>query len=285
MAFEQSMRNRSRRGTRPGLTLLELIVVLTILVALAGILVPLLPNLFVQADNATEATQFGELAKAIQTYQATTMGYPNNFDLLTDGSKFPAYLPPTGGAAFAGWVEAKTLTAAELSALTAAGIQYVQPLATDTTPQGFDCTLNPYPNTTLTANQVDLTTSAASSEVFAVIDPTTNVNVINNTMTFLQTLIAADPTARYVVFGVGARCSLVGQSIQEAPVAVPHTRTFTPATNYSRFGVIFKVSGTEIARLGQARYVTACSLEDDGLETTPGDIAQYWQIAQPMKGQ
>ena len=248
--------------------------------ALAGILVPLLPNLFVQADNATEATQFGELAKAIQTYQATTMGYPNNFDLLTDGSKFPAYLPPTGGAAFAGWVEAKTLTAAELSALTAAGIQYVQPLATDTTPQGFDCTLNPYPNTTLTANQVDLTTSAASSEVFAVIDPTTNVNVINNTMTFLQTLIAADPTALTWCSGSvpAVRWSARASRRHQWPCRTP-ARTFTPATNYSRFGVIFKVSGTEIASLGQARYVTACSLEDDGLETTPGDIAQYWQFA------
>src|SRR5436305_9294989 len=80
--------------TRRGLTLIELIVVMAILVALAAILIPLFPNMLRRAHKATDATQSGEVAKAVQMYQASYYSYPDNFDLLLDGSgAFPSYLP------------------------------------------------------------------------------------------------------------------------------------------------------------------------------------------------
>ena len=51
------------RRSRKGLTLLELVVVMGVLVAIAGLLVPLLPNLIATANNATGAVNVAELTK------------------------------------------------------------------------------------------------------------------------------------------------------------------------------------------------------------------------------
>src|SRR6266446_306962 len=71
---------------RRGLTLIELIVVLMVLVALAGILVPMLPSMLTRAHVAAHVTNVVEIAKAITTYQALNSGYPDQWDSLTDGT-------------------------------------------------------------------------------------------------------------------------------------------------------------------------------------------------------
>ena len=79
--------NRITRQTgRSGLTLLELVVVMTILVALAGILIPLLPGLFTRSAIATNSTNVPEIGKAIGEYQQMYLQFPNNWDALTDAS-------------------------------------------------------------------------------------------------------------------------------------------------------------------------------------------------------
>src|SRR5262245_29592790 len=112
---------RSAVRRRAGLTLMELVVVMTILIALAAILVPLFPNLLRRAHKATDATQTSELAKALQSYQALYVSYPDEFDLLTDGSAFPAYLPADGGT-FGGAATATALTTDEAKALGRVGV-------------------------------------------------------------------------------------------------------------------------------------------------------------------
>ena len=262
------LRNPPHRAVRRGLTLVELIVVLTILVAVATIIIPLLPNVLTKANQATDTTQITELAKAIQSYRAATTAYPDNLDLLTDGTTMPAYLPesiPSGGTtpvALGGYAVAGPLTAAELTALNNAGIQFVQPMATDTTGAGFQATVNPY-TSDIASNQTTISPTATTLN-FAVIDPNTNTNLPTN---FLQVARNADPTARYVLLGVGSRCSMVSKTIQEAPMAVPTNRIVSPSNTYFRYGVIYKVSGTEIAGTttsagtGTARLVAIVSLE------------------------
>jgi type II secretory pathway pseudopilin PulG len=167
----------SGRGRRSGLTLVELLVVLMILIAVAGIIVPLVPNMLNRAQEASDSTQVNELAKAIKGYQAAYAGYPDGFDLLTDGTSitFPAYLPvdPVNGLTFGGYAVPGNLTPSELTALFNAGIQHVQPLApapyTSAPPTlPFHATLNPYPvNSTVTSNSTP--TLNATSLIFAII--------------------------------------------------------------------------------------------------------------------
>ena len=269
--------------SRAALTLMELVVVMGVLAALAAILVPMFPNLLRRAHKATDATQTAEVAKALQLYQGAFVSYPDDFDLLTDGTTFPAYLPTDGGA-FGGFVTADNLTTSELKALQRVGIRFLQPLATNASAANFHPTMSPY-STTLVLNRYDLSadaslasgaTSTASDKKFAVLSRTAITAAASNLM---QTELANDPTARYVVFGVGPRSSMIGQTIQDAPTSVPQKKTFTPDTTYSRVGVVFKVSGVEVARTERARFVTAVALEDDELESAEKDVVGYYEVS------
>jgi hypothetical protein len=89
-----------------------------------------------------------------------------------------------------------------------------------------------------------------------------------------------DTTARFVVFGVGPKCAMVGRNIQDAPTSVPQKSDFTPDNTYSRVGVIFQVAGKAVdAGDGRALFVSSCALEDDELESTEKDIIGYYQVA------
>jgi type II secretory pathway pseudopilin PulG len=52
-----------------GFTLLELVVVMFILMALAAIIVPLFPSMVERAHRASQATNESEITKAVQLYQ------------------------------------------------------------------------------------------------------------------------------------------------------------------------------------------------------------------------
>jgi prepilin-type N-terminal cleavage/methylation domain-containing protein len=266
------------RRTRRGLTLVELVVVMTVLAALAAIVIPMFPNLLRRAHKVSDATNSSEMAKAMLTHQAMFVSYPDNFDLLTDGSSatFPSFLPGAGSSAgaFGGFATPQALTQSEIDALGRVGVRFVQKLSANTSPAGFHPTMNPYAGDYKTA-QVDLSASGATSVKFAVIDmkaaQTANPS-------FLQTITANDPTAKFVVFGIGPRCTMVGQTIHDAPTSVPQDKDFTPDNTYSRVGVIFMVSGVEVSRTERARFIAACALEDDELEMTEKDLVGYYQV-------
>src|SRR5207245_6349560 len=80
---------------RRGLTLMELVIVLVILVALAGIVIPLLPNMLTRAHTASAATNMQEVIKLIATYAQLTFAYPDGWDSLTDGANIVSYVPTT----------------------------------------------------------------------------------------------------------------------------------------------------------------------------------------------
>ena len=267
-----------RRNTgRRGLTLMELVIVLAILVAVAAIMVPLIPNLLRRSHKATDATQTSEVAKSVQLYQAAYVGYPDNFDLLTDGTNYPTFLPGGGTAPFGGFTTLSPLTAAETAALQRSGVNRVQKLASATGPAPFHPTLNPYgdPSGPLGADLVTLNPGSTGTQ-FAVLS---RAGIAAAQSTLLQTELASDPTARYVVFGVGPRCSMVSKTMQDAPTSVPQEKTFTPDNTYCRVGVVFKVSGTEVEKSERARFVAAVALEDDELEATEKDIVGYYGVA------
>ena len=67
---------------RHAFTLVELIVVLTILVGLAGVLIPAVTDMVARTNRSTSAINISEVAGAIQRYDAQYMAYPNNFDSL-----------------------------------------------------------------------------------------------------------------------------------------------------------------------------------------------------------
>jgi len=86
-------RTAVRRQFRKGLTLMELVVVMFILMALAAIMVPLFPSLIERAHRSSQATNASEITKAVQLFQSINGNYPDGYDLLTDGTNIINYFP------------------------------------------------------------------------------------------------------------------------------------------------------------------------------------------------
>ena len=76
---------RIMRRRRRGLTLMELVVVMVILIALAGILLPLFPSMLTRAHTSSTATNISEANKAVQLYYNMYSAYPNNLDNIAAG--------------------------------------------------------------------------------------------------------------------------------------------------------------------------------------------------------
>lgn len=274
---------------RYGVTLMELVVVLSVLAALAAIVIPMMPNLLRRAHKATDATQTSEISKLVQMYQGMYTSYPDEFDALTTtaSATFPDFIPADGGA-FGGFVTGGKLTSDEVAALRRVGISNVhalKPTLSNTPPQP---TLDPY-EAAYSATKTPITDQI----YLAILDPNTNslFQPGGSAANFLATVRAANSVTtgsgmsatttepRFVVFGVGQRCTMVGKVMQDAPTSVPQNKDFTPATLYSRIGVIFMVSGDEVTRSERARFIAAVALEDDELELTEKDVVGYYQVA------
>jgi len=273
------------RSPRGGLTLIELVVVLMILIAVAGILVPLFPSMLTRAHVAAHTTNVVEISKAIATFQALNNAYPDQWDSLTDGTTLVNYLPggimdpqtPPPGGQVNGQLTASVPTTNELNALNSAGILKVHLMVTN--PQGtvwntavtgpFDPTFNNYS----AAPNAPTTIGAGTNLAF--LDPSKNPNA----MTLLQANYPGwSTTARYVVLGVGPRCSLIGRMGLTAPVHFGDTPSIFPENGYGRYCGIFKVSDNVPGGINNAVLVGVAPLHDVGMIGLDSEFQNWYQI-------
>ena len=88
----------NRRPSVRGLTLIELVVVLAILVALAGLIIGNFPNLIKKASGSTSANTIQDISRALNARFTTKNSYASGYDSLlgTVGSAAAAFsnLPP-----------------------------------------------------------------------------------------------------------------------------------------------------------------------------------------------
>jgi Tfp pilus assembly protein PilE len=261
---------------RKGLTLLELVVVMTILIALAGILVPLLPNMMKQAHTSTGATNMPELNKLFELHNTVERGYPNYLDNLTDGTDLYAGLPG-GGAG---------LTTLDLNADTAASLNAA----------GITKVFN------LTSDAVDDYTFECYGEGI-VAPPLTGAADVTNGLTIAVLddselpKFKGTPGEVYAVFGVGQATPMVGNMMQDAPVHFGDEPGSKPNEVYSRYAAVFRVGDwvdtdpavdsdldgnfsndrDSIDPAATARFVTTVGLHDGG-------IAAPWMAIKGFNG-
>lgn len=255
-----------RRGA---LTLMELLVVLMILVALASLLIPLISNPMGRAHNSVGTVNMKEVTKAVQTYQTQHYQFPNGWDAMTEGTALVDYLPKDGtGAIVAGDLTAGTMTAQELDALGAMGITQVH-LMHPTAAAGvaanpdFSPSFDPYVNMDPTS--------------FTTIVGTTNLAILNPAKAVSQ--LNASPTGRYVAFGLGQRCTVVGKTIAEAPVTFSDEPGANPTKTYVRFAVIFQVSDTDPTKaVAKAKLVGTLHIATGGLHGVSAHLKEYYDV-------
>jgi len=263
----------SRR--RAGLTLLELVVVLAILVAIAAILVPLLPEYLGKGNQSAAATNMGELDKAIQTFRTTYSRQPNYFDSLLTADAPSGLLPgadATTSTAAGGYLDVWTLTSGPASRLSREGITAVYdilgavPATTDATYADFHATLNPYGSSPPTSRGL------ATGNKVLVLD----VTLLKNGNSQLGAQL--DATHKYAVFGIGKYCNLCGPDgiVKEAPVYGQHSQENTPSTTYQRFAAVYDIGldNTDTDRVN-AKFIGVIAIGPDRLFSCGDLVGAY----------
>ena len=240
------LRNHRIRGN--AFTLVELLVVLLILIAVAGVVVPIIPDILGRVHSGVASANIEEVAKKIGEYQALNVSLPDNLDSLMDAADITSI-------AFAALPEnaSNTLEVLDISVgtlreqLEAAGITNLYDL--DTTAE----------NVTFEAADDEADSSA--------IDDYTNVASLTPAAI---TLLDLDPSQEYAVFGVGHKSDLVGSVMLDAPVHFPHEGT--PAQQYERMLI-----AVEFPEEGPARIATVFALEDGDAAGLNAHLAEYWE--------
>lgn len=226
------LNGRSRRG----LTLIELLLVLIILVGLAGVLVPLFGNVVGLTHGASSAGNIEEVTRALEKNKVMFGGYPNQMDLVQDTA---GTIAPFGGTVAATELTTTAVTGRIADALIEAGITEVvqHPIA---------------------GSEPDEETQTFFSGTVVTVDEATptpaNVVVLGADAIARLGLDAAG--SQYVVLGVGNNNDGVGRSMVGAPVH------FLPdgGSNediYSRFLAVFRIPAEE----GAAILSNVCTVD------------------------
>ncbi|MEM8713499.1 MAG: type II secretion system protein [Planctomycetota bacterium] len=249
----------ARATRRAGLTLIELVVVLTILVALGSLLVPVIGNALTRSHVATCASNIPETTKLLSlaalsgnygdgwttgVYEADDTAVNNSATSL--GAGF-------GGAGGAGGLAPQPLTADDVAALQGIGMTNVfdhgVPTAT-----GYDPTF-----------ETGLTT-----ETIAIGTQVLTLDAAGAAAAYLP---AAAAGQKYIWLGIDRTWSLLGTLTPEPPVHFGDTEGFLPQQVYSRFGAIFRLEG-DSAQFMRVSY--NLEGEADSWETADNHIGIHW---------
>lgn len=263
----------TRRGRHQGLTLLELVVVMVIIAALAGILVPLLPNLARKAHTSSGATNLGEISKAIQLYASQNGdSFPNNLDSLVVGTAVADYIPTPSGDGKP--LQVGQLTDAEAKLLRDVGIISVMPMIAKpaTSPGDWNPTFYPYGTSASTVpTPQDLSVSTAGVVTAA----DTSVVLLNPAVAAAK--FALPTTGRYVVFGLGKHCTAVSKVMNEAPVWYSPVEGNDPASKYCRFGLVFQVADSATT-FNRVRFVGPVEFGPWGTMTKDDNLGYHYSL-------
>jgi prepilin-type N-terminal cleavage/methylation domain-containing protein len=288
-----SFRNRlSTEIRRQGLTLMELVVVLVILVAIAGILLPLLPRLLTKTHDAVTTTNISEVSKSMVGYLATNLSYPDMFDSLVDssGNMYAGLLfnsnnpvsqntfTPVGSVATTGngtqGLYTATPTTGQIASLQLGGINNLMLMSTSTSsPPAFNAT---FPNPGGTGPYVGMPNSGGSQAV----GQFTNLlfadnNYIAQKLNIQPKTDSTGAVCNYVVLGLGPYCTIIGASnfgMFDAPVAFGEHSFEQPDKSYSRYLCVFRVysDGT------RCEFVAAAHDDATGLGTYDMHMQEYY---------
>lgn len=293
------------RARRAGFTLIEMIVVITILVILTGMIVARLDVFEMKANKAVSAASMADVARFLQTYRTVTTTYPDGWDSLvvtgtgtlpksnvtgaasgSGASAIPANTPGvhgelTGGPPFAGspvQLATRTLSTNEVQSLGRMGIStlYDFPAVAswNDLPGNMATVVRPIDTTqrVATLNYALLATASPA--------PATNVDAAASDAKALSVLNHIYPgpngpivpaNKSLVVFGLGRFNQMVGSGNQNSLMA---EAPFYPNQNqtllYNRYLVVFEVD----AQGSRARQVAVLGSDGDPLTD---EVADFYQ--------
>lgn len=230
---------RKLDGGREGFTLLELIVVLAVLVALAGLAVSKLDLLQLKAEKATAGMDMRNISRLIQTFRATTNFYPDRWDSLlhSDGTLKQPGLPGSGDAGLDPGIVGGNGFTAKLALLPAPGLSadHVKSLSRLGITTLYDHVANsdvPYGDGFTVENPIGVGDRLATVVKQKIIDS------IYPTPPPGSAVVPADRVL--VVFGLGKWTTIVGSNLQSAVISEPPTYPYSNDLYYNRYLAVFE---------------------------------------------
>lgn len=271
----------SIRKKEGGFTLLELLVVVAILAAIAGTATIMLQDTDRKGSAAAHVAMMDELSKGIQTFRVLNGGnYPDNFDSLlknaTNTLAAATDLAPLLSSDLLGNLTLSTINAADVAALNAVGITTARVIDTTATPDGgtaTDCATGAAIQALL-ASKVGNTTPqnifrpvAANGCGFAANATLTAGDAAYVWSTAGNLRVNAGATDKLIAFGVGPDSTLFNPSTIGALSNTPVYR-HVANTEYNRFIVLWNVSTTG----GQATFQAIIDGAGDTKDEELGEV-------------
>lgn len=239
-----------RSGRRRGLTLIELIVVLIILVGLGGLLVPVIGNALTRTHVATCSANFPEITQALMRMETFRGVFGDGWDSALNESGDPVNndLPGNGSDYIT-----VTLNADDVALLADVGIANV-----------FDHPNTPGPDYNITFNPGYVARSLEAGDALLSLDAGQ------------QAQLSLQP-GTYVVLGIGPNWTGLRDVAFETPVHFGDLPGNLPHEVYSRFQAIFQIrdAGGDPLPKAQFKGVTI-GLNGDDYETADFHVAVYW---------
>lgn len=265
-----------------GFTLLELLVVVAILAAIAGTATIMLQDTDRKGAAAAHVAMMDELSKGIQTFRVLNQGaYPDNFDsLLKNGTATltgATDLTDFVSSDLLGNLTLTTLTATDVSALSGVGITQARVINTGATPDGGTAT-SCQDGATIKAFLLSKAGNVTPQNIFkdAVAGNgcghTASAPLAASDAIYRWTVggngrVNAGASDRLIAFGVGPDSSLFNPSTIGALSNVPVYRHVAPA-EYNRFIVLFNTSTTG----GQATFQAIIDGAGDTKDEELGEV-------------
>jgi competence protein ComGC len=243
---------------RRALTLIELVVVIAILVALSGLIIPMVQGLGFQTNAATNATVVDDVNRAIGIYATRFDAHPAGWDSLLNGSGTTSIKVHSSlRLASPALVQQLTLTAQQVESLQRSGIYHVHDSDESTGDPNLSIeTARPL----ATGGKVlQLTMDTSGSSRRPVLDGGFRVHQFQD----------GDEDNEFVVLGLGRWSSMQGASTMQVPLI----QSADPTNNYARVCCVYMVpSSSSTATVFPARYV-GCFLPDGS--TARDNISRY----------
>ncbi len=248
-----------QKNLRRGLTLIELVVVLTVLVALGGLAVATLPNMLNRTHVATVATSLPAVDSTLRQNILLNSGQiGDTFDSLVDTDLTGSVV---GFVNASGAYAEHTLAGNDVAALADLGITELVP-ATD----GVDnATFEGHNNTPVALADGLNVCVLAATEVDRILEEVWNYT--------------AQTDAEYVVVGLGERCSLVGAGedafFTEAPLHYVDAHSERADNSYARVMIVIELAdaGTVDA---EARYIGVGAPHPDGVQGVATHLREWY---------
>ena len=241
-------------SSQRGLTLIELLVVLIIITGIAGIVLPIMPDVDRRTKGSTGGGNMREVVKAIEMHRSANRSFPDEWDSLIDSNDVTAATLD---------IVTQDVTSGDgpaiVTALTAAGITTA------------------YEHDDFTDDSVSQTFDGLTNTTGLVNELTSNVAILDQSgidnLGLADTGPGAEDTLAYVAFGLGRESTMLGDSIVEAPIRF-FEGSETPISSYGRWIVVFAVPANADNTL---RLASIAGIRNDALESVDAHIQRFYQ--------